>query len=408
MRAAHSVRPFADTSRPAIIAVLPRKADTAPMNRFSCMVLMALAVPGFGADAQRFAVAVDTSSVRIEMNIEYAQSDTTRLRMDVYSPKSGPRTGRPAFIIFNRATGAMRSAFFPASWARFAAARGLVAILPDLRDGREAPDFRLLVNNVVTRAAELGIDPNAIAVYAGSGNVSAAFPAVEDPAMTAVRTAVMYYGSAQISAFRLDLPVLLVRAGLDRPALNNEMVAIAALAITQNAPVTMLNHPTGYHAFEIANDDDATRDAMEQTVAFVKRTVAPGYQSALRAGRAEASAAGLVLSGKFAEAASIYRDMLAARPDDSRLRLAYGEALLGASQFAAACDEFDKLKGKGLGARDLGLPAARACVQKGDAETAVNWLKSIPARFLPTAVRDEPVFASIRSRPDFVALFAGR
>ena len=98
-----------------------------------------------------------------------------------------------------------------------------------------------------------------------------------------------------------------------------------------------------------------------------------------------------------------------ARPDDARLRLSYGEALVGASQFAAACSVFDQLKNKGLGPRDLGLPAARACAQKGDGDAAIAWLRSIPSRCLPRDVQADPVFAPMRERADFKALFeAGR
>ena len=73
--------------------------------------------------------------------------------------------------------------------------------------------------------------------------------------------------------------------------------------------------------------------------------------------------------------------------------------------FAAACTELEKLKGKGLGPRDLGVPAARACMQKGDADAAIAWLKSIPQRYLPHALEKDPIFAPIQNRPDFKALF---
>jgi len=87
------------------------------------------------------------------------------------------------------------------------------------------------------------------------------------------------------------------------------------------------------------------------------------------------------------------------------LRLSYGEALLGASRFAEACDELEKLRGKGLGPRDLGIPAAHACMQKGDADTAIGWLRSIPKRFRSSELQQDPIFAPIRTRPEFVALF---
>ena len=178
--------------------------------------------------------------------------------------------------------------------------------------------------------------------------------------------------------------------------------------MSQNAPLTLLNHPSGYHAFEMFNDDDATRDVMEQTISFVKRATAPSVQMAIRQGIPEATAAAHVQLQAFDKAAPIYAELVAGRPNDSRLRLSYGEALLGAGQYAAACSELEKLKGKGLGPRDLGLPAARACMQKGDAEAAIAWLKTIPTRFLPPQVQNETVFAPLQSREDFKALFPSR
>ena len=63
--------------------------------------------------------------------------------------------------------------------------------------------------------------------------------------------------------------------------------------------------------------------------------------------------------------------MVAARPDDHLLRLAYGEALLRDKKYAAACGELDRLRDKTLGPRDRGLPAAHACLLKGSPEQAV-------------------------------------
>ncbi len=145
--------------------------------------------------------------------------------------------------------------------------------------------------------------------------------------------------------------------------------------------------------------------SIDSTIAFVKRTTAPAFQASLRRGLPEATAAAHVSTGNFAAAASAYAELVKAKPDDARLRLSYGEALLGASQFAAACSELEKLKGKGLGPRDLGVPAARACMQKGDADAAIAWLKSIPQRFLQRDLEKDPIFAPLQARPDFKALF---
>jgi len=314
-------------------------------------------------------------------------------------------------IFFNTAVGPQKTTAFGGfygSWAQTAASKGIVGIVPDLRQGNQAQDFQKLVTHLAERAADYGADPNAIAVYAGSGNVYTAFPLLQDPKQTVIKAAVMYYGAAVINEFRRDLPVLYVRAGLDRPPLNREITELASRAISQNAPVTLLNHPTGHHAFEALDDNDATRDIIDRTLDFVKRATAAPYQAAIRKAVPEATAASHVVTGNYGQAAKLYAKLVAAHPDDARLRLAYGEALLGDKQFATACSEFERLKGKGLGPRDLGLPAARACMQKGDAEAAIAWLRTIPQRFLPGDVAKDPVFASIQSRADFRALFEPR
>lgn len=55
------------------------------------------------------------------------------------------------------------------AWARAAASKGVIGIVPDLRNGSEPEDFRILLSYLERHGAEQGI--GAIAVYAGSGNV---------------------------------------------------------------------------------------------------------------------------------------------------------------------------------------------------------------------------------------------
>jgi dienelactone hydrolase len=377
------------------------------MNRLSILLAFALASASSRAGAQQmtFSLRTPDSAYAITRNVMYGSAGDHGLAMDVYRP-AGSATERPALVMWNRALGAdQRGVEFVAGWARAAAARGLTTIIPDLRPGNEAVDFKSVLHHIATHGAALGIDTARIAVYAASGNVSSAFPVIEDSTLTSLRGAVMYYGAAPVTRFRLDLPVLYVRAGLDRPDLNKAITELAALAVSQNAPVTLLNHPTGYHGFEVRNDDGASRAIIEHTIDFVKRATAPAFQAAIRRGIPEATAAGYVITGQSREAAREYARLVAARPDEPTLRLAYAEALLGDRQFETACAEFEKLRGRGLGPRDLGIPAARACMQKGDADAAIAWLESIPSRFLPASVQNDATFASLRGRADFQALF---
>jgi hypothetical protein len=376
------------------------------MSRIAALSLILILAPNAARGQNNFFYpSPPPGTVTVSKDVPYGESASIKLLMDVYRPASGSGSA-PALVFFNQAAGDQRRAFtFYARWGETAASKGLVGIVPDLRQQSSAEDFRLLIAHLMDRGADYGIDRDAIAVYAGSGNVFTALPVVEDPAHTAVKAAVMYYGNANVTVFRPDLPLLLVRAGLDRPAVNARIADLAAAAMAQNAPLTLLNDPAGAHAFEIFNDDAMTRAVIDQTIDFVKLATSRAYQSALRAGIPEATAAGYVSTGNFKAAAATYATLVAANPGNARLRLSYGEALLGDAQFSAACDEFEKLTDKGLGPRDLGVPAARACAQKGDAERAIAWLRSIPERFRPMDVQKDAAFASLQNRSDFQALF---
>ena len=154
--------------------------------------------------------------------------------------------------------------------------------------------------------------------YAG---LQRALPIVLNPRRTAVKAAVMYYGSTPVSEFRRDLPLLYVRAGLDRPPVNRAIADLVALAVNQNAPVTLLNYPGGHHAFEIVGDEEATREVIDRTIAFVKQATRPAFQASLRRGIPESTAAAQVSSGRFAEAAATYAGLVKSAPNDPRLRL---------------------------------------------------------------------------------------
>jgi dienelactone hydrolase len=338
--------------------------------------------------------------------LAYAVDSGMRLSLDVFQRPKIREKARPALIFFNRAVGDERRSPVYVGWARAAASHDIAGIIADLREGREASDFRSVIRFLTTRGASLGIDTSAIAVYAASGNVATAWPLLEDPEAHAIKAAVIYYGAADIPHFRQDLPVLYVRAGLDRPEVNREIASIATRAVEQNAPLTLLNHPTGYHGFELFSDDEATRAVIDETLTFVRLATSRGYYAALASKSNEAAAAGAVQTNDYHRAATLYADLLRARPDDARLTLSYGESLLGDRQYSTACSVFATLRNKGLGPRDLGVPAARACALAGDSDSAMTWLRSIPSRFLPGSLATDSAFASMQQRPEFRALFS--
>jgi len=193
-------------------------------------------------------------------------------------------------------------------------------------------------------AEDLGIDPERLVVIAWSGNVSAGLPAVEDTQRKAIKAAVIYYGSADVSQVRLDLPVLFVRAGLDQPLTNQSFDRRIAAGIAANAPWTVVNYPGGHDGFDVLDDNELSREVIEETFRFAQLAISGSHQSALHGGLAEASAAGAMFTEDFARAGALYHELVVAHPQDARLLLAYGNALSGAKQYKEARAQFDRAK----------------------------------------------------------------
>lgn len=364
--------------------------------------LLLLATMPAASRAQKFHYPTPPAAdFAVRKAVPYMRSDSGNVVLDFYRPAKQTAEKLPVLIFLNGlAARSMREAPIYQGWASAATARGIAAINPDA-----AADFGAgldsLLAYVRAHAAELGVDPERIAVYAASGNVYGTHAAIQDPKRTAIKAVILYYGAAPIVPLRQDLPLLVVRAGLDRPGLNRDLDSLVAAGVRENAPLRLINYAGGHHAFEIFDDSDATRDVIDQTFDFVTRATRPSYHAALREGAREARAAGALLAGDAAAAAAIYETLVAERPADTRLRLSYGEALLAADRAPEARAQFEQLKDKGLGPRDLGLPAARAALAAGDPAGAVAWLKTIPQRFLPKDLATDPAFAALRQREDF-------
>jgi len=336
----------------------------------------------------------------------YLVSGSGTVKFDWYRPEDAGRESRsPAIVFLNTlAERSQRDHPIYRGWAVAALQERMVAVLPDA-----APDFEAgldaLLAHLVAHASEMGIDPQRIGVYAASANVSKALPVVADPKRHSIRAAAFYYGFSDSVVFRPDLPLLLVRAGLDRPPLNERLEGIMASALKANAPVTLLNLPGARHGFEGVDDDVVSREATTQTLRWMKSVLEPEYQAAIRARLPLAEAASAVLRGDGARAAALYAPLVEASPDDASLRLGFGEALLLAGRIKEARAQFDRLKGAGLGYRDLGLPASRAAMADGDHAAAIAWLASIPRRFRPPTLATAPEYQPLRERADFRALF---
>src|SRR5579862_5342082 len=138
-------------------------------------------------------------------------------------------------VIFLAAFGgaSMRQGPQFASWAQAAAAHGFMAIVTDNVD-----------------SALASVAPRRAALVAWSAHAATGIPLAEDARRDAIKAAVFLYGAGPVDRFRLDLPVLFVRAGLDQPASNAAIDTLLAAALRANAPWTIINYSGGRHGFD--------------------------------------------------------------------------------------------------------------------------------------------------------------
>jgi hypothetical protein len=242
-------------------------------------------------------------AVTVQRDVAYRTTPDGALTLDLYHPRdAGSGAARPAVVFVSGYPDpgfeAMVGCKFKemeqyVSWARLAAASGLVAITYTNRE--PVADLDALLAYLRAHAAALGIDADRIGVWAGSGNAPAALAVLlRDPRVfqcaalcygflldlagsTAVADAAAQFHFANASAGKSiddlprDLPLFLVRAGQDAiPGLNQAMDGFVAAALARNLPVTVVNHATGPHAFDVLDDSDASREVIRAIVAFLR------------------------------------------------------------------------------------------------------------------------------------------
>ncbi|QSQ18712.1 dienelactone hydrolase family protein [Pyxidicoccus parkwayensis] len=71
------------------------------------------------------------------------------------------------------------------------------------------------------------------------------------------------------------LPLLVVRAGRDSPALNTALDAFVKDAKGKGASLTLVELPEAHHAFDLVDDVESSRDAMRQTALFFEQSLLP-------------------------------------------------------------------------------------------------------------------------------------
>jgi hypothetical protein len=228
-------------------------------------------------------------AVKIRRDAPYRGS----LTMDLYYPDA-LQGAAPATVIvagfpdpgFERSVGCkFKEMGSSVSWAGLMAASGMVAIAYTNRE--PAADLHALLQHVRENGAALGIDAERIGLWASSGNAPLALSALMTERIACAALCYPYtldvveiankFGFANpadgksVDDLPRDVPLFIARAGNDEmPGLNQRLDRFVSEAIARNLPVTVVNHPTAAHAFDLIDDSDATREIIRQILAFAR------------------------------------------------------------------------------------------------------------------------------------------
>ena len=177
------------------------------------------------------------------------------------------------------------------SWAELFAACGIIGVLYEAR--HPADDVTAVLSFLRTNAATLGIDETRIGLWASSGHVPVALSVLTEgnvrcgvlcygftldlnESTGVAQAAAQYHFANPLAGWRVedlpsDTPLFIARAGREQFAgLNEALDAFVTAALRCNLPLTLVNHATGPHGFDFADDTEASRRIIRQILMFLR------------------------------------------------------------------------------------------------------------------------------------------
>jgi acetyl esterase/lipase len=224
----------------------------------------------------------DPDRVELRPDLVYTNADGRALAMDAYLPaRRAPGARVPAVLLVHGEADPdllreVRGWGQYTGWGRLLADQGMAAVAFEHRAILDA-GFEAVVAEVGAalaavgeRAGDLGIDPERIGVAAFSAGVVLT-AAVLPGAGERMRCAALCYGPLSNLAPNPALPPLLVvRAGRDDPGLNRTIDEFVAATTAGRLAVELVHQPDGHHAFDVADDSDASRAVIGRVLAFLR------------------------------------------------------------------------------------------------------------------------------------------
>jgi acetyl esterase/lipase len=249
----------------------------------------------------------------------YKSADSYDFKLDVYYPATHQNNERlPAVLLIHgdgppEALENIKDNGQYVGWGQLIAASGLIAVSFNHRSSLDLLDIRGVTSDIEdliayvrTNSEVLHIDANRLAIWVCSAGAPYALQIALDSTHPYIRCTACYYGITDLRVFYEDqvkpseqrdseatlpllsdekfaefsaiahlrkksgaiAPILIARAGLDRQELNRYLDRFVIEAITQNAPVTLLNHPNGHHEFDLRDNTIRSHEIIKATLEF--------------------------------------------------------------------------------------------------------------------------------------------
>ena len=244
------------------------------------------------------------NAVTTRPDVVFGARDGDALTMDIYYPPDfNGGASLPTVIIvagfpdlgFQKIVGCkFKEMGSSVSWAQLIAASGMAAITYSNRS--PAADMQSLLRYVRKNGAPLGVDEGRLGLWASSGNVPLALSLLMQDAENPLRCAVLCYGylldleestgvadaarkfgfanpcaGKSVADLRHDIPLFVARAGNDQmPQLNETLDRFVLKALERDLPVTVVNHASARHSFDLFQDNATSREIVWQILAFLR------------------------------------------------------------------------------------------------------------------------------------------
>lgn len=289
------------TAQPTVTALPPTPTSSTSGSAEAFANVLAYGLPGMEQ------VEVQT--------VEYRRVDDAPHFMDIYYPPQTADDQQLPVVIFVMGfadEAAMRLVGSPlkdfdqyTSWGRLVASAGLIGVTYETE---RSDDLDHLVDFIHQNAEGLNIDADRVGLWSSSANALTAISYAMQEDHSFLSFAVFYYGSMltpdgfglvessnacqnlgcyspspengpdglpEVAQIRVDLPLLIIRAGKDdTPGTNISTDHFVEQATAVGAQLTVLEHPEAVHSFDILQDDDRSVEIIIETLEFMTASFA--------------------------------------------------------------------------------------------------------------------------------------